>query len=160
MIALSIALSLRNRFAGFSRVVLIGALALSGCTLERSGEHDKGSTASTKPSHTEVGEASWYGPGLQGNETANGETFDQKKMTAAHPSLPMGTKAEVTNLENGKKVEVRINDRGPYVGDRAIDLSRAAAKKLDMEEDGTTKVKIEVKPDQKKNSDDKSSKTE
>lgn len=85
MIALSIAMSLRNRFAGFSRVVLIGALALSGCTSERSDEHDKGSAASTKPSHKEVGEASWYGPGLQGNETASGETFDQKKMTAAHP---------------------------------------------------------------------------
>jgi rare lipoprotein A len=53
-----------------------------------------------------VGEASWYGPGFKGNETANGETFDQNKMTAAHPSLPMGTKADVTNLENGKKVEV------------------------------------------------------
>jgi rare lipoprotein A (peptidoglycan hydrolase) len=160
MIALSIAMSCCNRFAGFSRVVLIGALALSGCISGHSVEPDKGSAASTKPSHKEVGEASWYGPGLQGNETANGETFDQKKMTAAHPSLPMGTKAEVTNLENGKKVEVRVNDRGPYVGDRAIDLSRAAAKKLDMEEDGTTKVKIETKSNQKTDSDDKSSKTE
>ena len=160
MIALSIAMSRRNRFAGFPRVVLMGALALSGCTSGHSVEPDKGSTASTKPSHKQVGEASWYGPGFQGNETANGETFDQKKMTAAHPSLPMGTKAEVTNLENGKKVDVKINDRGPYVGGRAIDLSRAAAKKLDMEEDGTTKVKIETKPNQKTDSDDKSSKTE
>jgi rare lipoprotein A len=66
----------------------------------------------------------------------------------------------VTNLENGKKVEVKINDRGPYVGDRAIDLSRAAAKKIDMEEDGTTKVKIETTPNQKKDSADKSSKPE
>jgi rare lipoprotein A len=107
-----------------------------------------------------VGEASWYGPGFQGNETANGETFDQKKMTAAHPSLPMGTQATVTNLENNKKVEVRINDRGPYVGDRAIDLSRAAAKKLDMEEDGTTQVKIETKPRPKTDTDDQSSKKE
>jgi rare lipoprotein A len=66
----------------------------------------------------------------------------------------------VTNLENNKKVEVRINDRGPYVGDRAIDLSRAAAKKLDMEEDGTTQVKIETKPHPKTGSDDQSSKKE
>jgi rare lipoprotein A (peptidoglycan hydrolase) len=160
MIAPSIAISRRNRFAGFSRVVLIGALALSGCTSEHSVERDKGSAASTQPSHKEVGEASWYGPGFQGNETASGETFDQKKMTAAHPSLPMGTQATVTNLENDKKVEVRINDRGPYVGDRVIDLSRAAAKKLDMEEDGTTQVKIETKPHSKTGSDDKSSKTE
>jgi rare lipoprotein A len=105
-----------------------------------------------------VGEASWYGPGFQGNETANGETFDQKKMTAAHPTLPMGTNVEVTNLENGKKVEVRINDRGPYVGDRAIDLSRAAARKLDMEEDGTAQVKIEADPKPKTDSGKKSRK--
>ena len=160
MTAPSIARSRRNPFADFSRVILLGALALPGCTSEHSAEPGKGSAASTKSSHKEVGEASWYGPGFQGNETANGETFDQKKMTAAHPSLPMGTQATVTNLENNKKVEVRINDRGPYVGDRAIDLSRAAAKKLDMEEDGTTQVKIETKPHSKTDSDDKSSKKE
>jgi rare lipoprotein A len=73
-------------------------------------------------------------------------------MTAAHPTLPMGTKAKVTNLENGKKVEVRINDRGPYAEDRIIDLSGAAANKLDMKEDGTTQVKIETKPAKKKRS--------
>jgi rare lipoprotein A len=134
-----------NRCRGFSRIALIGAFVLAGCTSKDAVEHEKRDSASAKPSHREVGEASWYGPGFQGNETANGETFDQKKMTAAHPTLPMGTKAEVTNLENGKKVEVRINDRGPFVGDRAIDLSRAAARKLDMEEDGTSQVKIEAK---------------
>jgi len=80
-------------------------------------------------------------------------------MTAAHPSLPMGTQAEVTNLENGKKVQVKINDRGPYVGDRAIDFSRAAAKKRDMDEDGTTEVKIEAKSDPKTDSDDLSNST-
>ena len=151
-------MSHRNRLARISRVVLISAFALTGCTSRDSVEHDKGRAASPTPSHKEVGEASWYGPGFQGNETANGETFDQKKMTAAHPTLPMGTKAEVTNLENGKKVEVRINDRGPYVGDRAIDLSRAAARKLDMEDDGTTQVKIEANPQPKTGSDNKSRK--
>jgi rare lipoprotein A len=151
-------MSHRNRLARFSRAVLISAFALSGCTSGDSVEHDKGSAATTKPSHKEVGEASWYGPGFQGNETANGETFDQNKMTAAHPTLPMGTKAEVTNLENDKKVEVRINDRGPYVGNRAIDLSRAAARKLDMEDDGTTQVKIEARPQPKTDSANKSRK--
>ena len=101
---------------------------------------------------TEQGEASWYGPGFQGKETANGDTFDQTKMTAAHPSLPMGTKATVTNLENGKVVEVRINDRGPYAKDRVIDVSKAAAKKLDMQEDGTAQVKIETQRSGQKNS--------
>ena len=153
--------------AGLLRVTLIGALAISGCNSknseENSGGHgkltqqEKGS-ATTKPVHKEVGEASWYGPGFQGQETANGETFDQKDMTAAHPTLPMGTKAKVTNLENGKKVEVRINDRGPYTEDRVIDLSSAAAKKIDMKEDGTTQVKIETKAVKKKGSASQSSK--
>jgi rare lipoprotein A (peptidoglycan hydrolase) len=147
------------------RVILIGALAISGCTSKDSGENaggqgiltkqEQGSTAA-KPVHKQVGKASWYGPGFQGQETANGETFNQKEMTAAHPSLPMGTKAKVTNLENGKKVEVRINDRGPFTGKRVIDLSGAAANKLDMKEDGTTQVKIETKPANKKGSDDTS----
>ena len=158
MTAPSIARSHRNPFADFSPVILLGALALPGCTSEHSAESGKGSGASTPSSHKEVGEASWYGPRFHGKETANGETFDQKKMTAAHPSLPMGTQATVTNLENGKTVKVRINDRGPYVGNRAIDLSRAAAKKLDMEEDGTTQVKIETKPHPKTDTDDQSSK--
>ncbi|MFA6162705.1 MAG: septal ring lytic transglycosylase RlpA family protein [Methylobacter sp.] len=157
MIAPSGSMSLRKWLSAVSRVTLISALAISGCNSEYSGsqseqtQQEKGS-ASTKPVHKEVGEASWYGPGFQGQETASGETFDQKEMTAAHPTLPMGTKAKVTNLENNKKVEVRINDRGPYGEDRVIDLSGAAAKKLDMKEDGTTQVKIETKPTRKKGS--------
>ncbi|MDD5323118.1 MAG: septal ring lytic transglycosylase RlpA family protein [Methylococcales bacterium] len=153
------AISLRKWLFDVSRVALIGALAISGCTSEHWGggvqdkqtQQGKGSAA-TKPLHKEVGEASWYGPGFQGQETASGETFDQKEMTAAHPSLPMGTKAKVTNLENGKKVEVSINDRGPYAENRVIDLSSAAANKLDMKEDGTTQVKIETKKPVKKKS--------
>jgi rare lipoprotein A (peptidoglycan hydrolase) len=165
MIAPSVAIFLRKWLSsGVLRVTLIGALAISGCTSEYSGEQGKltqkgkGSTAA-KPVHKEVGEASWYGPGFQGQATANGETFNQKDMTAAHPTLPMGTKAKVTNLENGKKIEVRINDRGPYAEDRVIDLSKAAAKKLDMKEDGTTQVKIETKPAKKKSYAKHSSKT-
>jgi rare lipoprotein A (peptidoglycan hydrolase) len=145
-------------------VILISTLVFAGCTSEHSGGQGKltqqgkeGDT--TKPLHKEVGEASWYGPGFQGQETANGETFNQNDMTAAHPSLPMGTKAKVTNLENGKKVQVTINDRGPFAENRVIDLSRAAAKKLDMVGDGTTKVKIETKPIKKKVSAKSSRKT-
>jgi len=167
MIAPSSVMSLRKWLSGVSLVILFGALAISACNTKDSGEYSggqgkltkqkKGST-SAKPVHKEVGEASWYGPGFQGQETSNGETFDQNEMTAAHPSLPMGTKAKVTNLENGKKVDVRINDRGPHVGHRAIDLSSAAAKKLDMKKDGTTEVKIETKPTKKKGSTNQSSK--
>jgi len=144
------------------RVALIGALALVGCTSDPWGGSDKhaseekGSATVGKQNHKEFGEASWYGPGFQGKETASGDTFNQNNMSAAHPSLPLGTKAEVTNLENGKKVKVEINDRGPYVGDRVIDLSGAAAKRLDMEHDGTTEVKIETKPIGQKATDGKS----
>ncbi len=134
----------------FSRVALIGTLALLGCISDRPGEQgkqtsrEKGAPAA-ESNRKEVGEASWYGPGFQGKQTANGETFNQNKMTAAHPSLPLDSKAEVTNLENGKKVEVRINDRGPYAEGRVIDVSRAAAKSLGMKEQGTAEVKIESK---------------
>jgi rare lipoprotein A len=132
----------------------MGVLALSACTSKDSGEYSgehvkqipqKQDNATTKPVHKEVGDASWYGGKFHGQETANGETFNQNNMTAAHPSLPMGTIAKVTNLDNGKNINVRINDRGPFHGGRAIDLSSAAAKKIDMKKDGTTEVKIETK---------------
>jgi len=90
------------------------------------------------------GEASYYGPGFQGKKTATGEKFDQNERTAAHPALPLGTKATVTNLENGKSVDVKINDRGPYVKGRDIDLSKSAAKDLGMTKDGVAPVKIEA----------------
>jgi rare lipoprotein A len=92
----------------------------------------------------QVGVASWYGPGFDGNRTANGEIYDQYELTAAHPSLPLGTRAMVTNLDNGRAVEVRINDRGPFVGGRAIDLSYGAARALRMVGPGTARVRIEV----------------
>jgi rare lipoprotein A len=89
------------------------------------------------------GQASWYGPGFHGKKTASGEIFDQGRLTAAHKTLPLGTKAKVTNLENGSTVEVEINDRGPYVGDRVIDLSHAAANALGFVATGLTMVRIE-----------------
>jgi rare lipoprotein A len=97
------------------------------------------------PKVEQVGDASWYGPAQNGKETASGETFDQNKLTAAHPTLPLGTKAVVTNLETGKSVAVTINDRGPYVKGRKIDLSRAAAQKIGMTKEGVAKVKIETR---------------
>src|SRR5512144_782834 len=76
------------------------------------------------------GIASWYGPGFHGRKTASGERFNQHELTAAHKRLPLGTKATVTNLNNGKRIEVEINDRGPYARGRILDLSRAAADRL------------------------------
>lgn len=90
------------------------------------------------------GVASWYGPGFHGRTTASGERYNMDAMTAAHKTLPFGTKVRVTNLRNNKKVTVRINDRGPYHGGRVIDLSRAAARKISMIQAGTAKVKVDI----------------
>ncbi len=90
------------------------------------------------------GIASWYGPGFHGRKTANGEIFNMYEMTAAHKTLPIPSYAEVTNLANNKTVVVRINDRGPYVGNRLLDLSYAAAKKLGIQSGGTGKVEIKT----------------
>src|SRR2546428_2660399 len=92
----------------------------------------------------QLGVASWYGPGFHGNRTANGEIYDQYELTAAHRTLPLGTRVMVTNLSNGRAVEVRINDRGPFVGGRAIDLSYAAARTIGMIGPGTVRVRVEV----------------
>lgn len=97
-----------------------------------------------REAYVERGRASWYGEEFQGEPTASGDVFDQNRLTAAHPDLPLGAKVEVINLDNGKSVEVEINDRGPFGGDRAIDLSKAAAAKLDMLEEGTAPVRIEA----------------
>jgi rare lipoprotein A len=94
------------------------------------------------PSQAEAGIASWYGARHHGRRTASGERFDQKKLTAAHPTLPWGSIVRVTSLANGKSVDVRINDRGPFVKGRIIDLSRAAAQALGMA--GLMQVQIEV----------------
>ncbi len=85
-------------------------------------------------SFTEIGrgQASWYGPGFHGRKTANGERYDQRAMTAAHKTLPFGSLVRVRSLVNGKEVDVRINDRGPFIGGRVIDVSRAAAEALGM----------------------------
>jgi len=93
---------------------------------------------------TAQGAASYYGRELQGRKTASGEVFDMNAMTAAHRTLPFGTVVRVTNLANGKSVKVRINDRGPFVAGRDIDLSYAAAKAIDLISSGNVKVKLEI----------------
>ena len=92
---------------------------------------------------SEEGLASWYGGKFQGRRTASGETFDTYQFTAAHPSLPFGTLVKVTNLENGKSTTVRINDRGPFVPGRIIDLSMAAASAIGLAGKGVAPVRIE-----------------
>ena len=94
--------------------------------------------------HVERGLASWYGPGFHAERTSSGEPYDMYAMTAAHKTLPIPCFVRVTNLENGRSVVVRVNDRGPFVGDRIIDLSYTAAWKLDMLRVGTAKVEIRV----------------
>ena len=91
-----------------------------------------------------TGEASWYGPGFYGNRTANGELFRPGTLTAAHRTLPFGTKVRVTNLWNGRSAIVRINDRGPFHGRRVIDLAHGAASQLGLISSGIAQVKLEV----------------
>lgn len=100
--------------------------------------------------YVETGTASWYGKKFHGHRTSNGEVYDMYEMSAAHKSLPLPSYARVTNLDNGRAVIVRVNDRGPFHGDRLIDLSWAAAKKLDFLGSGTARVEvaaITVRPD-------------
>jgi len=101
------------------------------------------------PSVVRVGEsfngrASWYGPNFHGKKTSNGETYSMWQMTAAHKTLPMNTVVRVTNQSNGRSVIVRVNDRGPFVNTRIIDLSKKAATELDMVKSGTALVKLEI----------------
>jgi len=94
----------------------------------------------------EQGRASWYGPGFHGKQTSNGESYDMNALTAAHKTLPLGTFVEVTRIDTGKSVVVRLNDRGPFVDDRIIDLSRTAAQRLGMITSGTAPVRIVALP--------------
>lgn len=132
---------------------MVGSLlvALGGCTETEKppivSEPTLATAPEPEPLYEEVGKASWYGRWHQGRKTASGERFDMNKLTAAHPSLPLGTEARVTNLETGRSVEVTVNDRGPYVKGRSIDLSARAAQVLGMKSQGVATVRIEVLPD-------------
>lgn len=118
-------------------IAALALLLLLGACAGDSGEIDTGG-------YTQVGLASWYGKRFQGRRTASGEPFDMNRRTAAHPSLPFGTRIEVTNLANGRKLVVRINDRGPSVDGRILDLSRRAAQDLGFLRDGVTRVRLRV----------------
>ena len=99
--------------------------------------------------YDEIGVASWYGPGFHGKTTANGEIFDQNKISAAHRTLPMPSIVKVTNLENGLILDkVRINDRGPFARNRIIDLSKKAAEELGFIKNGVAKVRVEILEDE------------
>jgi len=95
-----------------------------------------------EPGYSETGTASWYGPTFHGQATASGEVFDQEALTAAHPTLPIPSLVQVTNLENGREVIVRVNDRGPFVDQRLIDLSRRSAEVLGFEQAGQARVHV------------------
>lgn len=98
--------------------------------------------------YVETGIASWYGPNFHNKQTANGEIFDQNGVTAAHRTLPMPSVVRVTNLENGRALVLRINDRGPFAHGRIIDLSRRSAQLLGFERQGTAKVRVEILPEE------------
>jgi len=104
----------------------------------------KRKTNSPKSKAYQVGTASWYGEYFQGKTTASGEPFDMRDFTAAHPSLPLGSFVKVTNLRNGKAVVVRVNDRGPVVDGRIIDVSYNAARALGFKERGVQKVRLDL----------------
>jgi len=126
-----------------SRSVTAAALALLALLLS-TGCATTGGAYKGKGDYTERGLASWYGPGFHGKQAANGEIYDMNELTAAHRTLPFNSVVEVRNRENGRQVEVRITDRGPFVKGRIIDLSRAAAKQLDMLGPGVAPVEIRV----------------
>ena len=119
-------------------LLMVAVFALPACSIVSKGvgDYDIG--------YKERGYASWYGPGFHGRPTASGEIYDQGKLTAAHRALPLGSVVRVINAHNGRHVEVRINDRGPFLKGRIIDLSYAAAKRLDMIQAGTMPVVLEV----------------
>lgn len=154
---------MKRRASSFFALVflLCCALTLAGCApfSPTGGKGSHGGGGSGKPytvrgktyrpyttanGFTEVGVASWYGPGFHGKLTANGERYNQNAMTAAHKLLPFNTDIRVTNLDNGRSTVVRINDRGPFVANRVIDLSRRAAEQIGMIGAGTARVRLEA----------------
>ncbi len=126
-------------------LLAVSVLFASGCS--RKKIHASSPTTLVTPElagEEKIGYASWYGHPYHGRRTSNGETYDMNTMTAAHRTLPFDTVVHVSNLDNGKEVTVRINDRGPFVKDRIIDLSQAAARQIGMVGPGTAKVSLEV----------------
>lgn len=119
--------------------LLLAALAGGGCGSSRGPEPPR-----VRPGKTDRGIASWYGPKFHGRQTANGEVYDMHGLTAAHRTLPFGTWVEVTNLDNGRRALLRINDRGPFIRGRVLDVSFAAAQELDMVRSGLARVEMRI----------------
>lgn len=119
---------------------LLALTLIAGCSI--TGSKVTPPTSDSRVSQTGI--ASWYGPGFHGKATASGEIYDQNELTAAHQTLPLGSKVMVTNLENGSTTEVLVNDRGPFAKNRIIDLSYAAAQSIKMVGPGTALVRIDV----------------
>jgi rare lipoprotein A len=133
------------------RLILVGSVCVvaTGCaSVGREPIDGAGSrTRATPAPPPSTGKASWYGDVHQGKKTASGETYDMRKLTAAHRTLPFGTRVRVTNVDNGRSVVVRVNDRGPVVAGRIIDLSQAAARELGALGAGVFTVRIEILED-------------
>lgn len=127
--------------AAFMLVASVGAAPVPNHPVPRVNAKSKASQSETKP--YQVGKASWYGKKFHGKATASGEDFDMFELTAAHRQLPLGTYVKVTNLRNYKWVIVRVNDRGPYIRGRIMDLSYGAARMLDFHA-GVEKVRLDV----------------
>jgi rare lipoprotein A (peptidoglycan hydrolase) len=131
-------------------VVLITAIALGmwGCTASpkfRRDDRSKPTVRWVPPEEAfQIGMASYYGPKFHGRPTSSGEIFDMYKLTAAHNTLPLGTVVKVTHLANNKSVVVKVNDRGPFIGGRILDLSYGAAQELDMIQEGVARVRIDI----------------
>jgi rare lipoprotein A len=129
------------------RALIIGtALIIAAPAVARSGEITDAPPRTRTSGHAQIGKASLYG-NLHGRRTASGERYDSNRLTAAHRSLPLNTRVRVTNLENGRSVTVKVNDRGPVRRDRVIDLSRSAAEQLGMRHQGLARVRVEPLPD-------------
>lgn len=122
-------------------VAMMAVLSSTGCATSQA--KTRAPRRNTPTGRATTGEASYYAARFDGRPTAKGERFDNAKLTAAHRTLPFGTKLRVTNLSNGRSVVVRVNDRGPFARGRIIDLSQAAARKLDMIRAGVARVRVE-----------------
>src|SRR5688572_9605611 len=134
------ALSADHHMRGLSARHGVVALALAAAVVSGCGR----AAVAPTPGRPQHGVASWYGPGFHGQPTSSGTAYDQYQLTAAHPNLPLGTRVRVTNLDNGKSIDVLVNDRGPFAKGRVIDLSYAAAHAIGMVGPGTANVAVDV----------------
>jgi rare lipoprotein A len=143
-VAAAVRLAARHRLASSALLGLLLLLHFTGCAGGPRPIPPERPDTAPRIGFEERGIASWYGPGFDGRRTANGEIYDMEAMTAAHRRLAFGSVVEVHNLDNGRKTRVRVNDRGPFIHGRIIDLSKAAARDIGMLGPGTARVRIRV----------------